>query len=442
MSPFPLKGHPTRPHKNMYRLLQRYTNEASTPASTPTMRLTTSTSPLFGTQSAPITTHSSTPTPSFSPTSTTTASTTPIMFNTLSAPSSASTPLFSTLSSPSSTSAPLFSTLSTPSSTSATSSSPSSTQAPSSAPSSTAATSTPIATEQEDAQLEQRMNITVRANTLLPSGKCSSIITKSFLDKVDENGYKWVNLSEETKIFYWEEFQKKCQWDVAVSDSVVKAAWEQKAKERYQQYIYDISTRNPTREKPCHIEIQVWNAWNAIWNSEDFKKKSEQNKKNRRKGVVGGKAPPTHNGGSASHQQIAADMEEYTGKAPSCYELFMFTHTKDHDGKTFQVDKAKEVHDLFVSRRADLALLGEEVPESELFYAAVGGHDRKKRVYGLGSYGRSIFRENFSQTCTSPDTSFEKDHLERKIQKLEETINQQRMELDDVRNMVNDMNNQ
>ncbi|CAI9282818.1 unnamed protein product [Lactuca saligna] len=390
MSPFPLKGHPTRPHKNMHRLLQRYTNEASTPASTPTMRPTTSSSPLFGTQSAPITTHSSTPTPSFSPTSTTTASTTPIMFNTLSAPSSASTPLFSTLSSPSSTSAPLFSTLSTPSSTSATSSSPSSTQAPSSAPSSTAATSTPIATEQEDAQLEQRMNITVRANTLLPSGKCSSIITKSFLDKVDGNGYKWVNLSEETKIFYWEEFQKKCQWDVAVSDSVVKAAWEQKAKERYRQYIYDISTRNPTREKPCHIEIQ----------------------------------------------------EEYTGKAPSCYELFMFTHTKDHDGKTFQVNKAKEVHDLFVSRRADLALLGEEVPESELFYAAVGGHDRKKRVYGLGSYGRSIFRENSSQTCTSPDTSFEKDHLERKIQKLEETINQQRIELDDVRNMVNDMNNQ
>ncbi|CAH1420517.1 unnamed protein product [Lactuca virosa] len=250
-----------------------------------------------------------------------------------------------------------------------------------------------------------------------------------------------ITFSEETKHFYWEEFQKKCQWDVVVSESVVKVAWEQKAKERYQQYIYDISTRNPTREKPCHIEIQVWNAWNAIWNLEDFKKKSEQKK--RRKGVVGGKAPPTYNGGSASHQQIVADMEEYTGKDPSCYELFMFTHTKDHDGKTFQVDKTKEVHlslfDLFVSRCADLALLGEEVPESELFYAAVGGHDRKKIVYRLGSYGRSIFRENSSQICTSPDTTFEKDHLERKIQKLEETIDQQRMELDDVRNMVNDM---
>ena len=69
-----------------------------------------------------------------------------------------------------------------------------------------------------------------------------------------------------------------------------------------------MSNRNPTHEKPSHIEQQVWNAWNAIWSSDEFKKKSEQNKINRRKGVVGGKAPPTHNGGSASHKQIAIDI--------------------------------------------------------------------------------------------------------------------------------------
>nr|KAJ0203804.1 hypothetical protein LSAT_V11C500251300 [Lactuca sativa] len=122
--------------------------------------------------------------------------------------------------------------------------------------------------------------------------------------------------------------------------------------------------------------------------------------------------PPTDNGGSTSHQQFVVDMEENTGKAPSCYELFVFTHTKDHDGKTFQVEKAKEVHDLSVSQRVDFALLGEEVPESKLFYTAVRGHDRKKRVYRLGSYGKLIFRENSSQTCTSPATSFEKHHIE------------------------------
>ncbi|CAI9304270.1 unnamed protein product [Lactuca saligna] len=128
-------------------------------------------------------------------------------------------------------------------------------------------------------------------------------------------------------------------------------------------------------------------------------------KKKRRKGVVGGKAPPTHNGGFASHKQIDVDM------------------------------------DFIESRRADLELLGEEIDENELFYTVIGGHDRKRKFYGLDSYGRSIFPIDSSKTCTSPHTNSEKHHLETKIQKLEETIVQQIIGLDEVRNTINDMIN-
>lgn len=68
------------------------------------------------------------------------------------------------------------------------------------------------------------------------------------------------------------------------------------------------TTRNPTPKRPSHIDEQVWTAWNAIWSSEEFKKKSDQSKRNRCKGVANGPALPTHNGGSASHLQIAADI--------------------------------------------------------------------------------------------------------------------------------------
>jgi len=81
-------------------------------------------------------------------------------------------------------------------------------------------------------------------------------------------------------------------------------------------------TRNPTHEKPAHIEDPVWTTWNAIWSSEEFKKKSDQNKKNRRKGVEGGKAPPTHNGGSASHQQIANDMVSVFTTFVICFDTY------------------------------------------------------------------------------------------------------------------------
>ncbi|KAI3722985.1 hypothetical protein L2E82_34238 [Cichorium intybus] len=82
---------------------------------------------------------------------------------------------------------------------------------------------------------------------------------------------------------YWEEFHKKCYWDVAIHDSV-EAAWEKKAKERY-----------------------------------------------------------------ATHEQIAIDLEKQLGEPPSLYDLFMYTHTKNHDGKTFLNDKAKHVHEFFAT---------------------------------------------------------------------------------------------
>ncbi|CAH1435367.1 unnamed protein product [Lactuca virosa] len=328
MSPFPLKGVPTRPHKHMHRLLQRSTNEASTPAlssslvpqfgtvsvpssnttSTQTFTRTTSTPPLVSTISAPRFTPSSTTAPSStfaSKTTFTSATSTPPMFGTLSMPSSTPTPS----SSPSSKPTPLSTPLYTP----APSLTPSPTPLPSSTPSSRAAPTTPL-DEQNETRIDGRLCITVQAKE--------------------------------------------------------------------------------------------------------------------RKGVVGGKVPPTHNGGSASHKQIVGDIEEYTRTVPSVYDV-----------KTFLDEKAKKVHDFIESRRADFELLGEEVDENELFYTAVVGHDHKRRVYGLGSYGRSIFHGNSSEACTSPDTNSEKHHLEANIQKLEETIEQQRVELDEVRNTINAIRN-
>ena len=66
--------------------------------------------------------------------------------------------------------------------------------------------------------------------------------------------------------------------------------------------------KDPTPIKPSHVSQAVWNSWNAIWNTEEFKKKSEQSKTNRCKGVVGGRAFPTHNGGSASYLKIADEL--------------------------------------------------------------------------------------------------------------------------------------
>lgn len=115
----------------------------------------------------------------------------------------------------------------------------------------------------------------------------------------------------------------------------------------------------------------------------------------------------------------------------------MFTHTKDHDGKSLD-ERAKQVHEFYESQRADSEPIGEEVDDSEMFYKAAGGHDRKKRVYGLGSYGRALFLKNsYGGSCTPSNTNPQQ--VKSKIQKLEATVEQQQMELIEMRSEMKDL---
>ncbi|CAI9294417.1 unnamed protein product [Lactuca saligna] len=167
--------------------------------------------------------------------------------------------------------------------------------------------------------LDERLYIGVRDKELFTSGPCSSIIYKSFGERVDLNGYSWETLSDETKLLYWDEFHKKCYWD----DAKTSAQEEIRTKQ-----------------------------------------------KNRCRGVADGQTLSTHTGGSASHSKIASDL--------------------NHDGVTFLIDKAKKIHDGFMERCDRLEAIGEEIDDDKIFYDVVGGHDRKKRLYGFGSYGKRI----------------------------------------------------
>lgn len=150
-------------------------------------------------------------------------------------------------------------------------------------------------------------------------------------------------------------------------------------------------------------------------------------KKNRRRGVVDGQALPTHTSGSASHSNVAIKFEKQLGHPPSCFELFVHTHTKNHDGMTFLVDRAEQIHDTFERRREELVLIGEEFDENELYYQVVGGHDRKRRLYGLGSYGNSITSSKGSfNMYTSPNTEKERLETKSKIQNLENIVAEQK----------------
>ncbi|KAI3709757.1 hypothetical protein L2E82_39523 [Cichorium intybus] len=127
------------------------------------------------------------------------------------------------------------------------------------------------------------------------------------------------------------------------------------------------------------------------------------------------------------------------GHDPTHHELFLYTHTKNHDGETFLVDKAKKIHDDFKERCEQLEAIGEEIDDNQLFYDTVGGHDRKKRLYGFGSYGKSIgYSKGSSETYHSSDNNIDKETKE-EIEKLKELVETQHEQYEDIHQKYEDV---
>nr|GMC91741.1 uncharacterized protein LOC109155304 [Ipomoea batatas] len=133
------------------------------------------------------------------------------------------------------------------------------------------------------------------------------------------------------------------------------------------------------------------------------------------------------------------NMEGQLGHYPSYYELFKHTHTKQHDGQTFIVEKAKQIHEQVESQRELLTQNGEQVDDNQLYYDAVGGHDKKRRIYGLGSYGCSVVNGQSSDntscnmTPTSqPPNNATSTNVQDEIQSLKATILVMQQRLDAI----------
>nr|GMD55770.1 uncharacterized protein LOC109155304 [Ipomoea batatas] len=130
--------------------------------------------------------------------------------------------------------------------------------------------------------------------------------------------------------------------------------------------------------------------------------------------------------------------EEKLDRRPSYFELFKHTHTKKHDDQTFIAEKDKQIHEKVALQREELTQKGEEVDESQLYYDAVGGHDKKRRIYRLGSYGtfiRGPINANTSDNITStsqPSDNANSAKMQDEIENLKASLVLMQQRLDDI----------
>ncbi|GJY98587.1 PDR ABC-type transporter family protein [Tanacetum coccineum] len=143
-----------------------------------------------------------------------------------------------------------------------------------------------------------------------------------------------------------------------------------------------------------------------------------------RKELSVGDGPSTHTGGSVSYREYAKKLETTLKRPPNPFELFVYTHTKNHDKEIFIDKKAKTINDnvlqLREAREANHAEAesSQMVNESALYYEAVGGV-KKRNVYGLGSQAFAYYPNPANRT-SAPYMPHEP--LENKYLKMERKL--------------------
>lgn len=92
-----------------------------------------------------------------------------------------------------------------------------------------------------------------------------------------------------------------------------------------------------------------------------------------------------------------------------------------------------------MEKREELQALGEEVDDDSIFYDVVGGHDRKRRLYGFGSYGKVIpSKKGSSDTCYIPETNVVKELAEAKTElaQMKELVKTQKAQNDELKELL------
>ncbi|KAK1370788.1 hypothetical protein POM88_036880 [Heracleum sosnowskyi] len=237
-----------------------------------------------------------------------------------------------------------------------------------------------------------RLRIEVIKGLLEPSCKCSHQITNIMHERLEPTGFTWKTVSKDTKEFYFEEFKL---------------------------------------------------SWIEEWKTPECRAKSEKKRQNRRVGVDDGDYPATHTGGSASGRTHTARLAEKWKRNLSPIEVFEHLHTKNHDKVTYIDKKSAAIANINTlrverSKPVDGSSVPQPVDEIMLYYDAIGGRNKRNKVYGIGS-SVDIFYESNGNTSShfsslEPNTQkYQK--LETELQEMKEQIK----EIDEMKKRMREM---
>ncbi|XP_057803393.1 uncharacterized protein LOC131018696 [Salvia miltiorrhiza] len=253
-----------------------------------------------------------------------------------------------------------------------------------------------------------RTTLVIEHGQLHPLGMVPGAVTKIFKQVQNPEGFNWKLTWKLTppaiKTAYFEEFKKHFTWDAAIEADVYKL-WIEIAARRYKDFVFDIKKKK--NKRPSFIHEDHWPNWLKYWDSDEFKAKSEIAKKCRMSEPLGpGTGQVKHKGGSRSILQYAEEVAKRKGVEPTeCfYDAYQILH-KNKDG-TYTDEKSRQIGermDELVASQSQPVDDDSDPPEidmNKVYVQAVGGLDKKKRMFGVGGLAAS-YRSSEQSSGTS-----------------------------------------
>ncbi|WCJ21345.1 hypothetical protein M5689_003504 [Euphorbia peplus] len=129
---------------------------------------------------------------------------------------------------------------------------------------------------------------------------------------------------------------------------------------------------------------EVYESWTRYWASAPAKKISKQAKLSRHGGIENGPMS-CHTAGSLSMRDHREILTQLLGRPVTAYELFVYTHTRNHDGVTWVDERSHRIHErVTVARERVREAADQVIDEQRVYYDSVGGFNNRSRLYGLG----------------------------------------------------------
>ncbi|XP_073155584.1 uncharacterized protein [Henckelia pumila] len=231
------------------------------------------------------------------------------------------------------------------------------------------------------------------------SHKISAYITKKFAELQCLQGHSWKYVDKETRDLYWKSFKEKYYWDTLL-DADVKKTWNALVADLYKKTLCNWRKKP---QPPQGVDPDVWEHWQTVWSTPEWKQKSVCGKRNRCSEPAGlGTGLSKHIGGSRSYVEHAMQLRADLEHKGMCWELFKKTHEKK-DG-TFVDARSQAINEKMNAKFVEASQLTNEdglpqIPTGEAIdnmYMEVVGGVTKKRLYGIGSQAYVTFPEAMS----------------------------------------------